>query len=271
MATPTPKLDIGELRKGLKKVGFRAFAAVQKQMDIAQFFNTGAVLANEKDFLELRAEAKFAASESTALSFERTKFEAQRWFLKNSLLETLRIIAVVLEDIRTICALASHVDKTGEELQSVSKEITGKTRQAFSRLPLEAQLDTLEKEHEVKSPYRESVESFVALAKCLSLRNGVVGKADAPKGDGLVLRFHGLQVQAGEGASINPGQADLKLKPSLATKVIGLDQPIDLSRQENLAVFLSMCLFLSSLLQSADEMLARKAPATKKRSAKDSQ
>ncbi len=269
MPTPVEKLELNELRNGLKKVGFRGFAALQQQMDVTIFFQSGAMLANEKDFGELRSEARFAASESTALTFERAKFESQRWFLKNSLLECLRIVAVVLEDARTICALSAHLDKSGEELKTLSREITGKSRQAFSRLPLDGQLAALEKEFGLNTPHAESLLSVVALAKCLTLRSGVVGKADCGEGDSLVIKMHGLQVHPGE-SSASAAEAGVKIQATAATKTIGPGQPVDLSRQEVLAIMLSHCLFLSSLLQSADTFLAKRASPPKKAAGKSS-
>ena len=267
--SPPKKLDLQELRNGLKKVGFRGFAALQQQMDVTLFFQSSAMLANEKDFGELRSEARFAASESTALTFERAKFESQRWFLKNSLLECLRIVAVVLEDTRTICALSAHLDKSGEELKTVSREITGKGRQAFSKLALDGQLQALEKEFGVTTPHAESLLSVVALAKCLALRSGVVGKADCGEGDSLIVKMHGLQIRPGE-ASASASEAGVKLQATATTKAIGIGQPVDLSRQEVLAIMLSHCLFLSSLLQSADTHLAKLAGTPKKAAGKSS-
>lgn len=247
------------LRANLARTGSRAFAAFQHGMDMNLLLLSGSMLANEKDFSELKAKIRFAPSESHALSFERAKFESQRWLLKNSLQDSLRVATAILEDVRTICSLVAHLDKEGAELQSALKEATGKSRTAFLKLPLVARLDRLKEDFQIECPQRDSLISLLKVVKCLQSHAGIVTKSDADNGAELAVHLFGITVTSKELIERDGNHSDLQKSSQLqlkqGTKLIPVGQAIEFSRGEHMATILSLCILTSSLLQEADKFI----------------
>jgi hypothetical protein len=247
------------LRANLARTGSRAFAAFQYGMDTSLFLLSGSMLANEKDFAQLKTNVRFAPSEAHSLSFERAKFESQRWLLKNSLQDALRVTTGILEDTRTICSLAAHLDKKDEELQAALKEVTGKSRTAFARLSLIARLDHLKENFAIECPHRTSLMSLLKVANCLQSHGGVVTKADADGGPELIVQLFGISLTQQEPSTDDlangESQKSVQLHLKQGIKRIPVGQPIEFTRGEHMASILSLCIFTSTLLQETDKYL----------------
>lgn len=247
------------LRANLARTGSRAFAAFQYGMDTSLFFLSGAMLANEKDFSQLKTNVRFAPSESHSLSFERAKFESQRWLLKNSLQDALRVTTGIIEDTRTICSLVAHLDQENEPLQAALKEVTGKSRTAFSRLSLIARLDRLKEDFGIECPQRAALVSLLKVVNCLQSHGGVVTKADADGGPELIVHLFGIsltpQDTPADDSEAGQSQKSMQLHLKQGIKRIPVGQPIEFTRGEHMAAILSLCIFTSSLLQETDKYL----------------
>ncbi|MCX6874889.1 MAG: hypothetical protein NTW21_13935 [Verrucomicrobia bacterium] len=247
------------LRANLARAGSRAFAAYQYSMDVSLFFLSGALLANEKDFTQLKGNVRFAPSEAHSLSFERAKFESQRWLLKNTLQEVLRVVSGILEDTRTICSLVAHLDQQDAELQAALKEVTGKSRSAFSRLSLVARLERLKADFGIECPHHPAIMSLLKLANCLQSHGGVVTKADADNGPELVIHLFGISLTQQEPAAGDSARGTsakgLQMHLKQGIKRIPVGQPVEFTRGEHLATILSLCIFTSSLLREADRFI----------------
>ena len=252
-------LNLDTLRGNLARAGSRAFASYQQTMDKSLFFMSGSMLANEKDFNELRSNFRFAPSEKHAMSFERAKFEAQRLALKNSLQEGLAALAILLEDVRVICSMAAHVGEKDDEVKAAVKEITGKPRAAFFKLPLPARLDQLKEQFEIPVAQKESIESFLRLVNCLQAHGGVVGKADVDSSGALNIPLMSFGIGADDDPA--PGEREksaekkLQLRVLPKVKTIAAGQPIDFNHAEHIATILTLCVVTGALVQGADRFL----------------
>lgn len=247
------------LRANLARTGSKAFTALQYGMDTSLFFLSGAMLANEKDFSQLKTNVRFAPSQAHSLSFERAKFESQRWLLKNSLQDALRVTTAIIEDSRTICSLVAHLDQQDEELQAALKEVIGKSRTAFSRLSLIARLDRLKEDFGIECPQRAAVVSLLKVVNCLQSHGGVVTKADADGGPELIVPLFEISLTPQDattaGSEAGQSQKNVQLRLKQGIKRIPVGQPIEFTRGEHMAAILSLCIFTSSLLQQTDKYL----------------
>jgi len=260
------KLKLETLRSNLARAGSRAFASYQQTMDTSLFFMSGSMLANEKDYNELKSGYGFAPSERHALSFERAKFETQRLALKNSLQQGLAALVVLLEDLRVVSSMTAHLGKEGEELGAAVKEVTGKPRSAFLKLSLPSKLDHLKEQFQIPSHHKQSVESFLKVVNCLQSNGGVVGKADADESGALnvPLMSFGLaedKTAADSKKSDQSSEEKLQVQVRPRVKTIRLGQAIDFSHAEHIAAILTFCVLTGALVQSAGRYLDSKAPA----------
>lgn len=194
---PSP-VSIEGRRKNLAVAGSRAFAALQRLVDVSQFFLGGSLLISEKDFTEFRAEVKFSPSEANTLSFERTKFESPRWLLRHVLREAIDTTVVLLEDIRSVCAMAGHTGEAGEALKESAGKIIGSERGAFGKLSLKARLEHLRNHFGVESKHSLSLLSLTDLAACLQFRAGVVSKKEAGADGLLTVYLSGFRIRERE-------------------------------------------------------------------------
>lgn len=236
--------------------GSRAFGAYQYLMDVSVFFLGGSMLTSEKDFTDFRAAVRFAPSEANALSFERAKFESQRWLLRQALEEGLQMVAVVLEEVRTLCSMAKHLGKDEEGLQAAMKEVTGAERLAFRRMSIPARLEQLKERYGLEPSQAAGVLSLLAVANCLQSHNGVVTKTEGGESGHLEIRLNGFQVREREGQAAKDGQKEMVVQMTEAVKRVAVGQPIELNRFEHMGAILCICLFTSSLLQAADRFLS---------------
>jgi len=247
------------LRSNLAQSGSRAFAAFQYGMDTSLLLLSGSMLANEKDFTQLKANVRFAPSESHSLSFERAKFEAQRWLLKNSLQDALRVTTGMIEDVRTLCSLAGHLGQQDEKLQAALKEITGKSRTAYLRLSLDARLDRLKQDFGIECAQRGALLSLLKVFNCLQSHGGVVTKADADNGPELVVHLFGISLTPQESAKGDSENGEIhkgvQLHLKQGIKRIPVGQALEFTRGEHMATILSLCIFTSTLLQETDKFL----------------
>jgi hypothetical protein len=248
------------LRQNLTRAGSRAFAAYQQAMDVNVFLLSGSLLANEKEFATLKSGHRFAPSARHALSFERAKFESQRWVLKNFIQDGLRVFAILVEDIRSICSMLEHEGKADAELEQAIRKVTGESRLAALKVPLLSRIEDLQTRFGINLPHRDAIAGFVKLANCLQSNRGVVGKADTTDGSGLVVHFMSIMPQGDlkpdsqslEGAAA----ASLRLQVRPATRSIPVGQAVEFSHDELIGTLLTFCIAASLLLNEADKFLA---------------
>ena len=190
---------------------------------------------------------------------ERAKFEAQRWLLKNSLQDALRVTTGMIEDVRTLCSLAGHLGQQDEKLQAALKEITGKSRTAYLRLSLDARLDRLKQDFGIECAQRGALLSLLKVFNCLQSHGGVVTKADADNGPELVVHLFGISLTPQESAKGDSENGEIhkgvQLHLKQGIKRIPVGQALEFTRGEHMATILSLCIFTSTLLQETDKFL----------------
>ncbi len=263
-------LSIERLRGSLAQLGARSFTSFQYLMDLSSLLLSGSAQTSERDFEAFRGAVRFMPSSQTALTFERAKFESGRWLAKNFLSEGLRVVSTLLEDVRTLCALAELGSAEGQPATAHSEQIariTGDDRGEFLRRPIPDRLAALEERYAIRTPLAPALISLTLAAQCLRFRGGMVGKADANEKDALALILVSMQVVQGgqepsgkrsraSGASASePKSKGPSVQLSQTKKKISVGQPIEINKAELMAAILTLCVSVSTLLQSAETRL----------------
>lgn len=263
-------LSIERLRGSLAQLGARSFTSFQYLMDLSSLLLSGSAQTSERDFEAFRSAVRFMPSSQTALTFERAKFESGRWLAKNFLSEGLRVVSTLLEDIRTLCALAELGGADGQPATAHNEQIariTGDDRGEFLRRPIPDRLAALEDRYRIRTPLAPALVSLTLAVQCLRFRGGVVGKADTNEKDALVLALVSMQVvqaeqetsskraRASGGSAADPKPKGPSVKLSQTKKKIPVGQPIEINKSELMAAILTLCVSVSTLLQSAEVRL----------------
>lgn len=253
--TPEPKavqINLGDM--SLKYLG-----AIQRAFDLAACTIGALRCQTEKDYDDFSRALRFMPSQQHHLAFDAIRPAAEVWLLRQLLAEAVGLLVPLLEDARSVAALAQW-KATGNTDQTRLQQILGEDRQTFLRIAFDEKLKHLREQFEVGSPNEGSIQSYLKLGQALA-RGGTVADADTTEGSDLVVRLMAIDLQpaapkAGEAAT--PGAMTGRLLD--VPKRFAVGQKIEFRKEEVLSVFGGISLFITAIMGSLQAFVQKTLP-----------
>jgi hypothetical protein len=248
----------------LRDVGLRYVQFLQRLFDVTAFSLASARVANEQGYDEFVRSVGVLPAGQFHLGFDLAKEETGRWWLTHGVNEALNIVAMFLEDCRKLAALCEIKGAQNKGISDVSR-FEQKLQTNEIGVPIPQKLSGLQSGHGVTSPFAEQVLDLDNLRRCMFEQRGVAGEA------GLTVRLKQVQIvpasvgpNPGESSDARPDQAggNVQLTGRLvdAARTFAPGERIMLSKAEHMAIFITLSVFLSSMLD-AIHALARRTGA----------
>jgi len=236
----------------LRDMANRYMTAIQRVFDLASASIGSLRCQTEKDYEDFSRQARFMPAPDAHQAFDRIRPATESWLLRLLLNEAFSTIVPLLEDCRSVVALAQWKSSGSTDQKEVQK-ILGEDRHAFLRIGLVEKLQHLRDKFNLNIPNDTFVAPYIKLNQCLT-RGGTVAEADATEGKDLVVPL--LVVQ------IDPQQAGQNAGGRLVTvpKRFAVGQNVDFRKEEVLNVFAAFSIFTTGLLGSLQSKVQELLP-----------
>jgi hypothetical protein len=251
MSDPTPTSATQNVQINLRDMATRYMGAIQRTFDLASSTIGSLRCQTEKDYDEFSSLGRFMPSPQQHANFDAIRPAAEQWLLRNLLSEGLGILVPFLEDCRSVAALAEW-KATGGDQANVQK-IVNEDRQAFLRLGLPERIAHLREMFSITSPSENFVAGHLKLGQVLA-KGGVVGDGDGTEGSDLVVTLTGVQMQPAQAGAAQQGR--LVNVP----KRFSPGQRVDFKKEEVLALFASIAVFVTTLMGSLQQRVQTLLP-----------
>lgn len=236
----------------LRDMATRYMSAIQRIFDLASASVGSLRCQTEKDYEDFSRQARFMPAPETHLPFDRIRPVTESWILRLLLNEAFGAIVPLLEDCRSVVALAQW-KATGSGDQKEVQKILSEDRQAFLRLGLVEKIQHLRDQFNLTVPNDGFVAPYIKLTQCLT-RGGTVAEADATEGKDLVVPLLAVQIDQAQGGQ-NPSGRLVTVPKRFAT-----GQNVEFRKEEILNVFAAFSLFASGLLGSLQQRVQSLLP-----------
>lgn len=238
----------------LHDVGMRYVQVLQRLFDIAAFSQAGSRAVSEQMYDEfLRVTAVMPAA-PFHLGFDAAKEEAERWWLKHGVNEALNTMAHFLEDARKLCALCDLKAAQARGEHPAVAEIEAKLRADELATPFAKKLADLQSGAAITSPFAQTLLDLDRLRRVLFERGGVNGDEE------LVVNLKMVQIIAPANPpaeAAKPGAPQISGKMLDAVRKFAPGEKIVFSKTEHTAVFLTLSMFLGSILEGVQGYATR--------------
>lgn len=253
--TPEPKavqINLGEM--SLKYLG-----AIQRAFDLAACTVGALRCQTEKDYDEFSRALRFMPSQQHHVAFDVIRPASEIWLLRQLLGEAAGLLVPLLEDARSVAALAQW-KASGNTDQTRLQQILGEDRQTFLRLAFDEKLKHLRDAFSIASPNEASIQSYLKLGQALT-RDGAVTAADTNEGSELVVHLLAIDIQP---AAPKPGETGA---PGAVTgrvldvpKRFAIGQKIEFRKEEVLSLFGGISLFITAIMGSLQNFVQKTLP-----------
>jgi hypothetical protein len=240
--TPRNQINLGE-------VVTKYLQALQRVYDVMTFSLAGQRLLNESEYEAFSRSNRIMPSQQTRMDFDTAREETASWLLKQTFNESLGLLVLFLDDVRTICGICQWKAKEGRtesDLQRVLQE----ERASFLRLDLPGKIDHLKSAYGIDSQSIEHVRSLYKARIAMANKDSVVSEKDVTDGT-LTLKLRSVQLQAAPAA--NGGQKGAVVVTSELsdiTRDFSVGQEIKLNKNEHIASILTIAFFITSMAES---------------------
>lgn len=226
----------------LRDMATRYMTAIQRVFDLASASVGSLRCQTEKDYEEFSRQARFMPAPEAHLPFDRVRSTTESWILRMLLNEAFNTVVPLLEDCRSVVALAQWKASGAADQKAVQK-ILNDDRQEFLRIGLLEKIKHLRDAFGLNVPNDNFVAPYIKLIQCLT-RGGTVAEADTTEGKDLVVPL--LVVQ------LDPAQAGQNASGRLVTvpKRFATGQNVDFRKEEILNIFAAFSVFSTGLLGS---------------------
>lgn len=226
----------------LRDMATRYMTGIQRIFDLASASIGSLRCQTEKDYEDFSRQARFMPAPESHQAFDRIRPLTEGWLLRLLLNEAFGAIVPLLEDCRSVVALAQWKAAGSGDQKEVQK-ILGEDRQAFLRIGLVEKIQHLRDTFKLSIPNDAFVGPYIKLINCLS-RGGTVTEADATDGTSLVVPLLAVQ--------IDPAQAGQNASGRLVTipKSFAAGQTVEFRKEEVLNIFAAFSVFATGLLGS---------------------
>jgi len=256
-SSPAPTVHGGATNTiSLRDVGMRYVQVLQRLFDVAAFSLAGSRTVNEQGYDEFLRTTAVMPAAPFHLGFDAAKEEAERWWLKHGVNEALNTLAHFLEDCRKLCALCELKAAQSRGETDVSA-IEAKLQADELPTPFAQKLAYLQSTYGIASPFAETLLDLDKLRRCLFERGGVVGDQE------MIVRLKMVQIIPGTPVSAEPARAGAASIPQVSGKVLDAvrkfapGEKIVFSKTEHTAVFLTLSMFLGTVLDGVQAFATR--------------
>lgn len=226
----------------LRDMATRYMSAIQRIFDLASASVGSLRCQTEKDYEDFSRQARFMPAPEAHQAFDRVRPTTESWILRLLLNEAFGAIVPLLEDCRSVVALAQWKASGSGDQKEVQK-ILGDDRQAFLRLGLVEKIQHLRDAFKLNVPNDGFVAPYIKLTQCLT-RGGAVTEADATEGQDLVVPLLVVQLEAAQAGQNASGR--LVTVP----KRFAAGQNAEFRKEEILNIFAAFSVFSTGLLGS---------------------
>jgi len=247
--TPEPK----SVQINLGDMSMKYLGAVQRVFDLAACTVGSLRNQTEKDYDEFARALRFMPSQQHHLAFDAVRPAAESWLFRQLLAEAAGLLVPVLEDARSVAALAAW-KASGSNDQAELQKILGEERQAFIRLSFDDKLKHLREKYSITSPNESSMQSYLKLGNALA-RGGTVTEADANDGKDLVVRLMALDIQPAKA-----GESQMTGRVVDVPKRFAAGEKIELKKEEVLSVFGGISLFVTAIMSTLQNFVQKTLP-----------
>ncbi len=251
--TETPTSEPKAVQINLGDMSLKYLGAIQRAFDLAACTVGSLRCQTEKDYDEFARALRFMPSQQHHLGFDAVRPAAEVWLLRQLLAEAVNLLVPLLEDARSVGALAQW-KASGNTDQARLQQILGEDRQTFLRLPFEEKIKHLREQFTIGSPNEASVSSYLKLGQALA-RGGVVTDADANEGTDLVVRLMTIDLQPAK-----PGEQNVTGRVLDVPKRFASGQKIEFRKEEVLSIFGGLSLFITGVMGSLQAFVQKTLP-----------
>lgn len=251
----TPTSEPQSVQINLGEMSLKYLGAVQRTFDLAACSIGSLRNQTEKDYDEFSRALRFMPSQQHHLAFDAVRPTAESWLLRQLLAEAVQVLVPLLEDARSVAALAQW-KAGGTNDQKRLQQIVGEDRQTYLRLPFDEKLKHLREQFSIASPNEASITSYLKLGQALA-RGGTVTDADTNDGNDLVVRLMALDIQPAQGAT-QPGQMTGRVLD--VPKRFTAGQKIEFRKEEVLSLFGGISIFVTAIMGSLQQFVQKTLP-----------
>lgn len=237
----------------LSEISTRYNTAIQRLFDIATCTVGGTRGLAEKDYQDFGKTAGFYPNGSTHAKHEQIRPVAEQWLVRSLATEGLNMLTPLLEDIRSVAALAKWKEKD-EANGDGPRTILGADREESLKKPLGERIKFLRDEYGVFSFVEAILPGIFQLNNILAQHDGKVPKEMLNGAGEWVLGLVTLIIDKGDGKS----QPTAKL--GRTDRRFALGSVVALQKEDVLLIIGSIGFYASTLLNSLHEFVKKTIP-----------
>lgn len=237
----------------LSEISTRYNTGIQRLFDIATSAVGGTRMQSEKDYVEFGKTAGFYPNGSTHAKHDAIRPIAEQWLVRSIVTEGLNMLTPLLEDIRSVAALAKW-KATNEANGDGPRVILGTDREESLKKPLGERIKFLRDEYGVFSFVEAILPGLFQMNNILAQHDGKVPKEMLGGSGEWVLGLVTLIVDKGDGKS----QPTAKL--GRTDRRFALGSTVSLQKEDVLLAVGSIGFYASTLLNSLHEFVKKTIP-----------
>lgn len=237
----------------LTEISARYNAGVQRLFDIATCTVGALRVQTEKDYQEFGKTAGFYPDGRTHAKHDQIRPTAENWLIRNILVEALNMLTPLLEDVRSVAALAEWKAKD-EANASAPQTILVADREESLKKNFGERLKTLREKYNVFSFVEGILPGLFQLNTILAQHEGKVPKELLSGSGEWILGLVTLVVDKGDGKS----QPTAKL--GRTDRRFPLGATVSLGKEDVLLLVGSIGFYASTLLNSLQEYVKKTIP-----------
>jgi len=242
----------------LEDMATRYLDALQKVHDMVCFSLAGARMVSERDYDEISQQLQVMPRQQNRMPFERAKEASEQWLLRNSLADSLALVAPLMEDTRTLCELC-ELRAAGTTDRASLDQVRGANRDAFLRLAPKEKFARLRERFDIGCEVEPHILALLAVTQCLLGNDGRLSAEAAGEAGELRVPIRSVHlVPAGE----SEGRVTLERSIEDNERVLAVGQPIRFSRAELIGAILTVGMFVGNLLQGLQEYAKKTGAAS---------
>lgn len=230
----------------LTDISKRYLTGLQRIFDLTSYLVEGVRQVSERTYDDFSNSVRFQPVQKERMAFDEAKETTERWLLRCLLAEALSLTVPLLEDLRSVCALAQWQGQGGKDEQGV-RRILSDDRKAFLALDNAEKFKHLQSHFEVGSPLSPFVLAYMKAHGCLGQQRGVVSEKDLTTAGSLLMGFVSLTVSADSTAP----------KVGEYQRSFSIGETIHLEKTDYLNILTTLTIFSNSLMKSVQEWVKK--------------
>ena len=236
----------------LRDMANRYMGGLQRIFDLAASTVGSLRCQTEKDYDEFARLTRFMPAPTQHAGYDVIRPAAESWLLRNLLSESLSSLVPLLEDVRSVAALAEW-KAAGSDQAKVNK-IIGEDRQAFLRLGLPEKFEHLKNKFSISAPNDAFITGYLKLGQVLA-KGGIVGDGDGNDGTDLVVTLTAVQLEPAQA-----GQTQQQGRLVGVPRKFAHGEKVELKKEEVLALFTTISVFATGMMGALQQRVQTLLP-----------